>query len=258
MPGVDVAARPSDPGLETAYGAVRDGAAAASLAAGRAADRAKGHVRDLVKPRLRGVIHQYAIVFAFAVGAVLVPLAPAGLPRLGSVVYAVCTVGLFGVSATYHRVTWRSARARTLMKRADHAMIFIFIAATYTPIALTVLHGTERTVVLAGVWGGALLGVTLRMAWLAAPRWATIPLYIALGWAAVAVLPSVLHGAGVAALVLLLVGGLIYTLGAVAYAARRPNPWPGTFGYHEVFHLATVLAASCHVVTIMFAVLASS
>ena len=163
---------------------------------------------------------------------------------------------MFGTSALYHRLTWQP-KQRKIMKRLDHSMIFVFIAGTYTPFIFTVIHGAERWVLFGVVWGGALAGITVRMAWLAAPRWLTISLYIALGWVAVFVMPEILHGAGVASLVLLLAGGLLYSGGAVVYALRRPDPLPTLFGYHEIFHACTVVAYVCHAVSVYLAVLAA-
>lgn len=165
-------------------------------------------------------------------------------------------LGLFGVSALYHRKTWRTVGARTWMRRLDHSMIFLFIAGTYTPFAMLAMQPTTGTAVLAVVWGGALGGVTLKLAWPNAPRWVGVPVYLALGWVAVFVLPDLLENAGVPAFVLLLVGGVLYSLGAVAYATKRPDPWPRTFGYHEVFHSAVSVAAVCHHVAIWLALYA--
>ena len=191
-----------------------------------------------------------------ATGATLIALAAStvsGLAALATSVYGLTVLGLFGVSALYHRVTWQSERVRTWMKRLDHSMIFVFIAGTYTPFALLAMDPGTGHVVLWVVWAGALAGVTLKLAWPHAPRWLGVPIYIALGWVAVFVLPELLHHAGVAALVLLLVGGALYTVGAVFYATRWPNPWPQVFGYHEFFHAATVVAAICHYIAIWLA-----
>ncbi|GAB2865135.1 hemolysin III family protein [Lentzea nigeriaca] len=191
-----------------------------------------------------------------ATGATLIALAAStvsGLAALATSVYGATVLGLFGVSALYHRVTWKSDRVRTWMKRLDHSMIFVFIAGTYTPFALLAMNPGTGHVVLWVVWTGALAGVTLKLAWPHAPRWLGVPIYIALGWVAVFVLPELLHHAGVAALVLLLVGGALYTVGAVFYATRWPNPWPQVFGYHEFFHAATVVAAICHYIAIWLA-----
>lgn len=186
-------------------------------------------------------------------GSVLVALAAStvsGRAAFATAVYSLTVSALFGVSALYHRHTWVSSRARTWMKRLDHSMIFLFIAGTYTPFALLAMEQDTGAIVLAVVWGGALAGVTLKLAWPYAPRWVGTPIYIGLGWVAVFVLPDLLHHAGVAALVLLLVGGALYTVGAVFYASKWPNPWPRVFGYHEFFHAATVLAAVCHYIAI--------
>jgi hemolysin III len=207
------------------------------------------------RPRARGWIHVYSAIVAVVMSLVLIPMA-AVFDGVGAAVactvYAISLVGLFTVSAVYHRHTWVSARARTWMKRADHSMIFIFIAGSYTPLATLALAPPTSTVVLIVVWVGAAGGVALKMLWPHAPRWLGVPFYLGLGWVAVFVLPDLLHNAGVAALVLLLVGGALYTAGAVFYAVHWPNPWPRTFGYHEFFHAATVLAAVCHQLAIWF------
>jgi hemolysin III len=142
------------------------------------------------------------------------------------------------------------------MKRLDHSMIFVFIAGTYTPFAALTLPRASSIAVLIVVWTGAMFGVGLKSVWPDAPRWLSVPLYIALGWVAVFVLPQLLHHYGVATLVLVAVGGVIYTLGALAYGFRKPNPYPGTFGFHEVFHLCTLVAAICHYIAIWLAIFA--
>ncbi|GAA2812223.1 hemolysin III family protein [Saccharopolyspora taberi] len=209
-----------------------------------------------MKPRLRGWIHLWSLFVSIAAGATLIAVSGATVSAsaaVGTSVYVATVLGLFGVSALYHRKTWKSVGARTWMRRLDHSMIFLFIAGTYTPFAMLAMAPTTGSVVLAVVWGGALGGVVLKLAWPNAPRWVGVPVYIALGWVAVFVLPDLLHNAGVAALVLLLVGGLLYTAGAVFYACRRPDPWPETFGYHEFFHAAVSAAAICHHVAIWLA-----
>lgn len=209
-----------------------------------------------LRPRLRGWLHFWSFITSVATGATLIALAASTVSAraaLATSVYGLTVLGLFGVSALYHRVTWKSDRVRTWMKRLDHSMIFVFIAGTYTPFALLAMNPGTGRVVLTVVWIGALLGVTLKLAWPHAPRWLGVPIYIALGWVAVFVLPELLHHAGVAALVLLLVGGALYTVGAVFYATRWPNPWPQVFGYHEFFHAATVVAAICHYIAIWLA-----
>lgn len=209
--------------------------------------------RDPGRPRMRGVLHQYAFLSCLVTGLVLVALAPDARARAGALVYAVCLAGLFGVSAVYHRVSW-GERGRRLMARLDHSMIFVFIAGTYTPFALLVLRGATSVLVLVAVWAGATIGVLTRVLWLRAPRFAILPLYLLLGWTAAFVVPQLIHFGGVAPFVLLCVGGVTYTVGGLVYAARRPDPAPRIFGYHEVFHAMTCVAAICHYVAISFAV----
>lgn len=207
------------------------------------------------RPSMRGLLHFWSFFVSLATGATLIVLAAttvSGEAAAATSVYVATVLGLFGVSALYHRHLWVDKRVRVRMKRLDHSMIFLFIAGTYTPFSLLAMDKPTGYVVLGVVWGGALLGVGLKMLWPHAPRWLGVPIYVALGWVAVFVLPQLLHNAGVAALVLLLAGGLLYTVGAVFYAARWPNPWPETFGHHEFFHACTVLAALCHYVAIWF------
>jgi hemolysin III len=204
--------------------------------------------QDIGKPLLRGWLHAYAFFVALAAGAVLCTLAalrPGSAPLVSCAVYSVSICALFGTSALYHRRVWTPA-GYALMRRLDHSMIFVFIAGTYTPFSVLLLPPHRATVILAVVWGGALLGVAMKMAWPHAPRWASAPLYVALGWVAVFVLPDLLHHGGVGVLVLLLVGGAAYTVGAVFYALRRPNGWPRYFGHHEFFHACTLIAAAAH------------
>ncbi|MCX6462531.1 MAG: hemolysin III family protein [Pseudonocardiales bacterium] len=210
----------------------------------------------LVKPRMRGWLHLWSFAVSIAACATLIAvsasLVGAGA-ALATTVYSVTILGLFGTSALYHRRTWRDPRSRAIMKRLDHSMIFLFIAGTYTPVAALTMEPATARFVLTVVWVGALAGVVLKMSWPHAPAWVGVPIYLALGYVAVFVLPDLLRGGGVAALVLLLVGGLLYTIGALIYAFRWPNPWPRTFGFHEFFHAATVLAAICHHVAIWLA-----
>jgi hemolysin III len=211
-----------------------------------------------LKPRLRGWLHAYAAAISIASGVTLVAVAAAmrgGPAGATTSIYAATVTLLFGTSALYHRLNW-SPRARGVMKRLDHSMIFVFIAGTYTPIAALTLSRSAAVVVLTVVWTGAVFGVVLQSAWPAAPRWLSVPCYIGLGWVAVFVMPQLLHTAGVAAFVLIVVGGVAYTIGAVVYGLKRPNPWPGTFGFHEVFHFCTLVAALCHYVAIWLAVFA--
>jgi hemolysin III len=211
-----------------------------------------------LKPRLRGWLHAYAALISVATGAALIAVTAAvkgGAPAATTSIYAATVTLLFGTSALYHRLNW-GERARAVMKRLDHSMIVVFIAGTYTPIAALTLPRDAAIAVLIAVWTGALFGVALQLSWPSAPRWLAAPCYVALGWVAAFVMPDLLHNGGVATFVLIAVGGAVYTLGAVVYATKRPNPWPGTFGFHEVFHACTLVAAVCHYVAVWLAVFA--
>ena len=213
---------------------------------------------DLGKPRLRGRLHQYAFFVALVCGAVLCSIAlsrPGIAPFLSCLIYSTTVCGLFGISALYHRRTW-SERGYQIMRRMDHSMIFIFIAGTYTPFCVELLTRAQATLMLSLIWAGALGGVALKMVWPHLPRWAGAPLYLALGWGAVAILPDVLDRGGVTILVLLMIGGAAYSVGAIFYALRRPNPWPSVFGHHEFFHACTLLAALSHHIAVYFALYA--
>ncbi|HEY6748475.1 MAG TPA: hemolysin III family protein [Mycobacteriales bacterium] len=208
------------------------------------------------RPRLRGWLHLWAFAVSVAAGIVLVSVVGAARgaeAALATSIYAVTVCLLFGVSATYHRVNWTRPSRHALLARLDHSMIFVFIAGTYTPFAVLAMPERTGKIVLTVVWLGALGGVLLKTSWITAPRWLGVPLYLALGWVAVFVAPSLLTHGGVATFVLVIVGGLIYTFGGIVYGLKRPNPWPRTFGYHEVFHLCTVVAASCHMVAVWLA-----
>lgn len=212
-------------------------------------------LRPELKPRLRGVTHQWAFVVSLVLGLVLVVAAPGGTPTLAAAIYAASVAGLFGASALYHRITWSSASARRWMRRLDHSMIFVLIAGSYTPFALLVLEGTLATVILVVVWAGALGGVVLKLAWIDAPKWLIASVYIALGWVAIAAFPDLYEGLGLTATSMVAAGGLLYTLGAIVYAARRPDPAPAVFGYHEVFHLLVIAAAGLQYAVVAFWVL---
>ena len=207
-----------------------------------------------VKPRLRGVFHEVAFFVSLVTGAVLVVVAPTTGSALVMLVYAVSISLLFGVSALFHRHTWGPV-GRRRMRRADHSTIFIAIAGSYTAVAGIALTGWARTAVLAIVWGGAVVGIALRQLWLDAPKWVIALPYVVVGWAAVAVLPQLFRALGATGFVLLLAGGLAYSAGAVVYALKRPNPVPGVFGYHEVFHACTIVGAVLHYVVIAWFVL---
>ena len=205
-----------------------------------------------LKPRMRGWLHAGAVPAAVIAGLVLILLAPAEL-RWAAIIYVVSTVALFGISATYHRGTW-GPRTHGVLKRMDHATIFIFIAGTYTPIALTVVGGTAGTVLLWIVWLAALAGVIFRVFWVGAPRWLIVPAYISMGWAAVFFIPEILSNGGMAIFLLIAVGGLCYSVGAVIYGLKRPDPSPNWFGFHEIFHSFTLGGYVSHYVGICLAI----
>ncbi|MEI2728616.1 MAG: hemolysin III family protein [Candidatus Nanopelagicales bacterium] len=205
-----------------------------------------------LKPRMRGWLHAGAVPAAVIAGLVLILLAPAEL-RWAAIIYVVSTVALFGISATYHRGTW-GPRTHGVLKRMDHATIFIFIAGTYTPIALTVVGGTAGTVLLWIVWLAALAGVIFRVFWVGAPRWLIVPVYISMGWAAVFFIPEILSNGGMAIFLLIAVGGLCYSVGAVIYGLKRPDPSPNWFGFHEIFHSFTLGGYVSHYVGICLAI----
>jgi hemolysin III len=200
---------------------------------------------DEVIPRLRGLLHAYAFYAAAIAAGVLVALAPNAEARVAAAIYGCGLCALFAASGLYHRWRW-SPRWKPLLRRVDHSTIYVFIAATSTPIALLVLDGTIQVVVLASVWAGAALGVAFALAWIDAPRVLTAATYLAVGWAGVAAVPQILREVGVAAFVLFLVGGLLYSAGATIYAVRRPDPWPRVFGFHEIFHALVIAAALVH------------
>jgi hemolysin III len=206
-------------------------------------------VEEELRPRLRGVIHAYAFWVALGAGVTLVAVAHGSRARSAAAVYAVGLCGLFAGSAVYHRWRW-DPRWRPLLRRIDHSTIFIFIAASYTPVALLVLHGPLSKIVLIVVWAGALGGIVFSLAWITAPRVLVAGTYLALGWVAVIVTPQLIRHAGVAPTVLIAVGGLLYSVGATVYALKRPDPWPATFGFHEIFHTLVTTAALVHFVAI--------
>jgi hemolysin III len=207
---------------------------------------------DEVKPHLRGWMHAASAPLTLAAGVVLVVLSPTASSRIGSAVFASSALVLFTVSGIYHRGTW-SPRVWRFLRRFDHANIFLLIAGSYTPFTLLLLHGTERVVLLGVVWTGAVLGVLFRVFWTDAPRWLYVPIYMALGWAAVFYFGDFVQNASTAVLVLIAAGGLLYTLGGVVYGVRRPNPSPRWFGFHEVFHTLTILAFVTHYVGVSLA-----
>ena len=213
-----------------------------------------------VKPKLRGWLHLASVPLTLAAGIVLVVLSPTASTRLGSALFVATALLLFTVSAVYHRGHW-SPRVWAFLRRWDHANINLLIAGSYTPFTLLLLHGTERVVLLSVVWSGAILGVLFRVFWTDAPRWLYVPIYIALGWAAIFFIPDFIRGAasilgvgvGTAVLVLVAAGGALYTLGGVVYGLKRPDPAPRWFGFHEVFHSLTVIAFVTHYVGVSMA-----
>jgi hemolysin III len=210
-------------------------------------------IHDRPKPRLRGRLHQGAFFASIPLGLLLVLLAPTARARVATLIYAVTLAGLFGVSASYHLGDW-SEEAYVRMRRLDHSMIFVLIAGTYTPFCLLVLHGTLATAVLIAVWAGAAVGVATKL-YRVDLHVVSGFMYIVLGWLAIVSFPALLRGLDGTETALLILGGLLYTFGALVLALNRPNPWPTTFGYHEVWHAMTIAAALCHYVTILLVVL---
>ncbi|WP_394552640.1 hemolysin III family protein [Agromyces sp. MMS24-JH15] len=196
------------------------------------------------KPTWRGWIHAGTFPVAIATGIILICLAEGAVAKWASAVFMTTSLLLFGNSALYHRFDWKP-RTKVILKRIDHANIFLLIAGTYTPMSLLALPADKGVVLLTVVWAGALVGIGFRVFWITAPRWLYVPIYLLLGWAAVMYLGDLL-AASVAMMVLVAVGGVLYTIGAVIYGIKRPNPWPGVFGFHEIFHTCTVLAFLCH------------
>ena len=223
-----------------------------------AVDKAADKIAD-VKPKLRGWLHAATAPLALAAGIVLIALSPTGPTRIASAVFAASALVLFTVSAIYHRGNW-SPRTWMLLRRFDHANIFVLIAGSYTPFAVLFLEGSARVTLLAVVWIAAIAGVFFRVFWTEAPRWLYTPMYIALGWAAVFFMPQFIAGAdrfsasvSLTVLVLVASGGVLYTLGGVVYGFKRPDPAPSWFGFHEVFHSFTILAFATHYVGISLA-----
>ncbi|CUR55167.1 channel protein, hemolysin III family [metagenome] len=212
-----------------------------------------------VKPKLRGWLHLITAPLTLAAGIVLIALSPTASTRVGSALFAGTALVLFTVSAIYHRGNW-SPRVWAFLRRFDHSNIFLLIAGSYTPFSLMLLQGQERVVLLSVIWGGAVLGVLFRIFWTSAPRWLYVPIYLALGWAAVFFLPSFADGAdrlgvgvGTTVLALVVTGGALYTLGGIVYGLKRPDPFPAWFGFHEVFHTLVVAAFVVHYVGVSVA-----
>jgi len=209
------------------------------------------------RPRMRGKLHAWAFPAAVALAVALIWSAPEGVPTVAAAVFGACVALMLGTSALYHRVLWEP-RARRMMRRADHAAIYLLIAGTYTPYGLLVLEGGWRWTVLAIVWTGAALAILQKLVWVDAPTWIAAALGIALGWIGVIVVPQIWQETGPAGTLLLAAGGLLYTVGAVVYARKRPDPLPQVFGYHEIFHALVIGAALFQYAAIAFFVLPAS
>jgi len=208
-----------------------------------------------VKPKLRGVSHEWAFFISLGLGAALIIAAKTPEATVAVTVYAVSLSALLGTSALYHRVDWKRPGVRRWMRRLDHSMIFFLIAGTYTPFALLVLNGTLADAILVVVWAGAIAGAVVEMVWIEHPKWVAALIYMSLGWVAAIAFPGLWSEMGAAGTILVAVGGILYTAGAVVYATQRPNPSPRVFGYHEVFHGFTLAAAAAHYALIAFWVL---
>jgi hemolysin III len=204
-------------------------------------------LRDVDMPRLRGLLHAYAVVPSLLAALALVVFAPGAGERAAAAVYGAGLCALFGGSGLYHRWRWHP-RWRPLLRRIDHSTIYLFMGACYTPVAMLVLSGATRWTVLGVVWGGATVGIVLSVAWITAPRWLCSACYVALGWAAVFAVPQLVSALPVTPVLLFGLGGVLYTAGAVVFALGRPNPWPRVFGFHEIFHAFTILGALAHFV----------
>lgn len=212
-------------------------------------DDAVDHIKEAIKPLLRGWLHLGLFPVALAAGIVLVSVAPDAKARWACATYALSVVLLFGISALYHRGHW-TPRTTAILRRFDHANIFLIIAGTYTPFAVLLLSPERARTLLWVVWGGALVGTLLHLFWVNAPRWVYTPIYVALGWVAIFYLKPFLHAGGVAVVTLLIIGGVLYTIGGAIYAAKRPNPSPKFFGFHEVFHAFTLAAFIVHYIAV--------
>jgi hemolysin III len=235
------------PGAQAAAVAssVAHGVAQAATHAAQQAQAATASASAFVKPKMRGWLHAGTFPLAVAAGIVIVVLSPNAQARVTTAIFSITAALLFGVSAIYHRGNW-SPRAAGVLKRMDHANIFLIIAGSYTPFSVLLLPPGLAQTLLWIVWSGALAGIAFRVFWVKAPRWLYVPVYIALGWVAVVYSPAFLSTGKVAAFVMIVVGGVLYTLGAVVYGTKRPNPSPRWFGFHEIFHAFTIAAFAAH------------
>ncbi len=242
-------------GRRNARQAVGDRATSARDSAVERAEAAREVASDAlaaVKPKLRGVSHEWAFFISLGLGAALIVAADTPRATLAVAIYAVSLSALLGTSALYHRVEWTRPNVRRWMRRLDHSMIFFLIAGTYTPFALLVLDGPLADAVLAVVWVGAVIGAIVEIVWIEHPKWVAALVYLSLGWVALISFPGLWEEIGVGGTLLVAVGGLLYTVGAVVYATQRPDPNPRVFGYHEIFHLFVILAAAAHFAAIAF------
>jgi hemolysin III len=213
-------------------------------------------MNSAIKPRLRGVWHQYAFFVSVVIGIAFVASAPGDVERVASAVFACAVATMFAISALYHRLHWEP-RARRWMRRLDHTAIYLLIAGTYTPFGLLALEGAWRWAVVSIVWGGALVAIVLKLAWVDAPKWLAAAIAITLGWVGIVAVPELYDATGAAGLAFLGAGGVLYTAGAIIYALRRPDPVPEVFGYHEVFHALVIGAAACQYVAVAIVVFGS-
>jgi hemolysin III len=234
--------------MEERTGAARD----AAVERAEVAKEVAGEAIAAVKPKLRGVSHEWAFFISLVLGAALIIAAKTTEATFAVSIYAVSLSALFGTSALYHRVNWSRPNVRLWMRRLDHSMIFFLIAGTYTPFALLALNGALADAILVVVWVGAIAGAVVEMVWIDHPKWVAALIYVSLGWVAAIAFPGLWSEMGVGGTMLVAVGGLLYTAGAVVYATQRPNPNPRVFGYHEVFHLFVILAAAAHFAAIAF------
>lgn len=209
----------------------------------------------LPKPKLRGWIHLCTFPAAVIAGLIMVATGHSLAVRLATAIFVATAAMLFGISATYHRGSW-SPKGTIMLKRFDHANIFMIIAGTYTPLAVALLNASDAAFLLTVCWTGAIIGVLFRLFWTGAPRWLYVPAYVALGWVAVFYMPQFYAGGGAAIVTLIVVGGVAYTVGAVIYGLKKPNPSPAWFGFHEIFHTCTVIGFVCHVVAVWLAIVA--
>jgi hemolysin III len=235
--------------------AARDAAVEKAEAARDAAVEKAGSAKEAVaavKPKLRGVSHEWAFFVSLLLGAGLILAAKTPKATLAVAIYAVSLSALLGTSALYHRVDWKQPNVRRWMRRLDHSMIFFLIAGTYTPFALLVLDGMLADAILVVVWIGAIAGAIVEMIWIDHPKWVAAVIYMSLGWVAIAAFPELWADMGVTGTLLVAAGGLLYTAGAVVYATQRPDPIPRVFGYHEVFHALVIAAAAAQFAAIAF------